>query len=450
MLVPMATEEPVGKVGDLMRKGLWAPVKAILPKNPWLRVLVYALPVVLLLALFGPALEVVLKLVDLVIRVIEPMLQTTVGRILLLLVVLSITALLLFWLLRRRVRDMRAEATLGRHLQATAALVGSDRKKSRELFRRVAKYRGPLPQRYPHVVQDANLKLARQSLADNKVDEALGWLARCVEPGLPKELMRSLLQLRLEALRRQGEVLPATLRREAEDAVGRFPDDVSMLGVLRDLAEHEHNVDEVLQWQEKIAKHAPPATAVRERQRYVDALVAAGEAAIAAGDLDAAKKLAKRLQKAEPEGASGKLLLGDVHRAAREFRQAVRAYGATRSPTGLDRIAELLSEHPGAVEPRELLSNCPMQGGLLLVARELARAGEYERAERAARVAAEALGPTPTVCAVLAEVLDLLGEQQKAQLLREQTVARLLQTPVQAPGSTAAAGAAAGTAGSDA
>lgn len=427
----------MGKVGNLLRKGLWAPVKAILPKNPWLRVLVYALPVVLLLALFGPALDVVLKLMDLVIRVIEPMLQTTVGRILLLLVVLTITSLLLFWLLRRRVRDMRAEATLGRHLQATAALVGSDRKKSRELFRRVAKYRGPLPQRYPHVVQDANLKLARQSLADNNVDEALGWLARCVEPGLPKELTRSLLQLRLEALRRQGEVLPATLRREAEEAVSRFPDDVSMLSVLRDLAESEGNAGEVLQWQEKIAKHAPPATAVRERQRYVDALVATGATALEAGDQDAAKKLAKRLQKAEPDGASGKLLLGDVHRAAGEFRQAVRVYGGTRSPTGLDRIAELLSEHPGAVEPRELLSNCPMQGGLLLVARELARAGEHERAERAARVAAEALGPTPTVCAVLAEVLDLLGEQQKAQLLREQTVARLLAAPGAAASETA-------------
>ena len=73
----------MGKMGSLLRKGLWAPVKAILPKNPWLRVLCYALPVVLLLALFGPALEVVLKLVDLVIRVIEPMLQTTVGRVIL-------------------------------------------------------------------------------------------------------------------------------------------------------------------------------------------------------------------------------------------------------------------------------------------------------------------------------------------------------------------------------
>ncbi len=419
----------MGKIGSVVRKGLWAPIKAILPKNPWLRVLVYALPIVLVLALFGPAPDVVLRLVDLVIRVIEPLLQTTIGRILLMLVVVTITALLLFWLLRRRVREMRAEATLGRHLQATAALVGLDRRKSRDLFRRVARYRGPLPDRYPHVVQDANLKLARQSLDRNKVDEALGWLARVVEPGLPKELSRSLLQLRLEALRRQGEVLPATLRREAEQAVVRFPEDVNMLAVLRDLSESEGKAQEVLKWQEKIAKHAPPATRVRERQRYVDALVAAGQRALQGGEVDAAKKIAKRLQKAEPDGASGKLLLGDVHRAAGEFRQAVRLYGSTASPTGLDRIAELLGENPGVIEPRELLANCPMQGGLLLVARELARAGEYQRAERAARVAAESLGPTPTVCAVLAEVLDLLGQEQKAQLLREQTVARLLSPP---------------------
>lgn len=416
----------MGRVGDVMRKGLLAPIKALLPKNPWLRVLVYALPFVLLLALFGPALDVVLKLVDLFVRVLEPMLETTVGRILLLLVTFAVLGMVLFWLLKQRVRDMRAEATLGRHLHATAALVGLDRRASRERFRKVARYRGPLPERYPHVVQDANLKLARLALADGHVDEAMGWLTRVVEPGLPKELQRTLLQLRLEALRRQGQVLPATLRREAEAAVQRFGGDVAMLRVLRELCEAEGALDEAVEWQDKVVKHAPPASATGERQRFVDMLVAAGERALAAGDHDRARRLGKRLQKADPDGPSGSLLLGDVHRALGEHRKAVQVYGATRSPIGLDRIAELLGEHPGAVEPRELLASCPMQGALLLVARELARAGEHARAERAARVAADALGPTPTVCAVLAEVLDLLGEQAKAQLLREQTVARLL------------------------
>ena len=60
------------------------------------------------------------------------------------------------------------------------------------------------------------------------------------------------------------------------------------------------------------------------------------------------------------------------------------------------------------------------------MARELARSGEHARAERAARLAADALGPTPTVCAVLAEVLELLGDERRALLLREQTLARLL------------------------
>jgi hypothetical protein len=110
-----------------------------------------------------------------------------------------------------------------------------------------------------------------------------------------------------------------------------------------------------------------------------------------------------------------------------DFRKAIKVYGSARTPSGLDRIAELLSEHPGVVEPRELLASCPTRGALLLVARELARSGERERAARAARIAGEALGPTPTVCAVLAEVLELLGDDRNAQDLREQTITRLLR-----------------------
>lgn len=416
----------MGRVGDAVRRGLWAPVRAILPKNPWLRVLVCALPFVLLLALFGPALDVAVRLVELVVRLVEPLLATTLGRVLLLLVVFTCGGMFAVWLLRGRVRDLRAEAALGRHLQATGALVGLDPRRSRDLFRRVARYRGPLPDRYPHLVADANLKLARMALDGGAVDEALGWLARVVEPGLPDELLRSLLQLRVCALRRQGEVLPGALRGEVERAVARFPDDYALLGELRDLVAADGDALAVPPLQEKVCKHAPPAQQARERQRLLDCLTAAGHAALAAGDLDAARRLAKKLGQADKDGPAAGLLAGDVHRAAGDLRQAIRAWGATRSPAGLDRIAELLHQHPGVVDVRELIECCPLQGTLLLVARELARQGESARAERAARLAAEALGPTATVCAVLAEVLALLGQEGKARLLREQAVARLL------------------------
>lgn len=416
----------MSKVGSLLRRGMLAPIKAVLPKNPWLRVVVYALPVVLLLALFGPALDVALKLVDLVLRVLEPLLQTTLGRVILVVAVLASGSVILVWLLRSRVREMRAEAALGRHIGATAALVGMNRRACRDQFRRVAAYRGPLPARFPHIVQDAHLKLARLALADGDVDGALGSLARVVEPGLPKELERSLLQLRLEALRRQGEVLPATLRREAEAALKRFGADVAVLAVLRDVAAAEGDLDAAVDRQEQIAGSAPPAARVAEQQRFIDMLVAAGRRVLDAGDPERARRYAKRLHRADPEGATSKILLGDVHAALGEHRRAVQEYGAARSPQGLDRIAELTAAHPGVLDPRELVACCPMQGVLLVVARELARAGEHDRAERAARLAADALGPTPTVCAVLAEVLELLGDGRRAQLLREQTVAALL------------------------
>ena len=419
----------MARLGKLAARGLLAPVKALLPKNPWLRVLLYALPILLLLAFFGPALEVVLRLMEFVLQILQPMLQTTVGRILLVMALISVTAAVLCWLLRTRVREMRAEAILGRHLFATAALVSMDRRHSREQFRRVARYRGPTPARYPHVVQDAQLKLARLALEADDVDGALGWLARVVEPGLPKELQRSMLQLRLDALRRQGQVLPATLRREAEAALQRFKGDVVVLRVLRELSETEGKVDEAISRQEQIVANAAPAGHPIEQQRLVDMLSQAGRRALDNGDFDRARKVAHKLQKADPKGGNGSLLAGDVHRAANQPRKAVQLYGKVRSPAGLDRIAELLSERPGAVEIRELLAWCPLQGILLVVARELARAGELDRAKRAARVAAEALGPTPTVCAVLAEVLELLGDRDKASLLREETVARLLVSP---------------------
>ncbi len=427
-------------LGDLLRRGMSAPVRALLPRNPWLRVLLLALPFVLLLALFGPALDVLLKLLDLGLRVFEPLLQTTLGRILLLLVVFSLGGLVAVWLLRRRVQDLRAEAALGRHLQAVADLVGCDRRRSRERFRKVARYRGPLPARYPHLGADCNLKLARLSLEQDRVDEALGWLARVVEAGLPDELQRSLVQLRVRALRRQGEVLPAALEAEVRQAVARFPHDYHLLCDLRDLVAAGGDPHATAAAQENVSRAAPPALAAREHQRWIDELTRSGQAHLDAGEYDACRRVGKRLAALDQDGPASGLLLGDLHRRTGDLRQAVRAFAATRSPAGLDRIAELLSTHPGAVDVRELVECCPLQGTLLLVARELARHGDHERAERAARRAAEALGPTPTVCGVLAEVLQLLGKAEQARLLREQAIVRLLQPRRGADGTGAGGG----------
>ena len=73
-----------------------------------------------------------------------------------------------------------------------------------------------------------------------------------------------------------------------------------------------------------------------------------------------------------------------------------------------------------------MLECSPTEGALLLVAREYARSGDYDRALRAARRAARNLGPLPSVTAVLSEVLTLCGQHEEAAQIRDQAVVRLL------------------------
>lgn len=416
----------MGRLGDGFRRILTAPLRALLPKSGWQRWLLIALPIVLLLWFLEPAVNVLLKLLELLQRLLQPLLETTFGRILLLLVVTALVLGAAALLLRGRLRRFRAQLVLGRHLQAVAALLDEDGKRSRDQFQRLARHRGPLPHEYEPLAQDAALKAARLALQQRDVDDALAWLTRVVEKRLPPELLRSLLQLRVQALQLQGAILPQTLETEIRAAVERFADDYVLQGQLRDLLRQQGRLDELLPVQEKLLKLAPPWRQPAERQQLVEDLLAAGERALARGELDVAKRCAKKLRAVDKEGPAGGLLLGKVLAAGGDGRSAIREWGATRSPEGLDLIAGLLQERPGIIGVRELLECCPMQGTLLLVARELARRGEVEPAERAARAAAQALGPTPSVCAALVEVLSLLGKDQQAALLCEQAVQRLV------------------------
>ena len=418
----------MGKLGDSMRRMMTAPLRALMPRNKLVRWALILLPILLILAFLEPAVDLLIKLLELGMRVIEPLLDTTVGRVLLLLVVFVLGGVVTATLLRSRLRAFRGRVLLGRHLQGVAALLTSDSKRCRERFLRVAKRKAVKPVEYPALVQDANIKLARLCLEENDVDGALGWLTRVVEPDLPAELARSLLQLRVQALRRQGAALPETLEQEVRGGLAQFADDYVLYKELRGLVLAREDLVEAAEVQTKVAKLAPPEEVVAERQTLVEDLTAAGRAKISAGDLDAARKYHIRMNKLG--GPVAGLLLGEIYAAAGDARAAVKAFGATRSPEGLDRIAELMSDHPGIMEPRELMECCPMQGTLLVVARELARQGELEQARRAAQHAAEILGPTPTVCAVLVEILQLLGRDEEARLLGEQAVQRLLDPNV--------------------
>lgn len=431
-----AKAETVADRPSFLRKAAAKAGKAMLPKTWKGKALLYGFPLLLLLALLDPVFGIVHKVFDLLGQILAPALDTAIGRIVATLLSLAAMLWVLWRVFRQQVRSMRCHALLGRHFDATAALLAGDEARARNLLKAICRRRRVKPEEYPWIVQDACLKLARLALDAHRPAEALLWVARCSDPLLPPELDRSRCQLRIAALAAHVDALPETAIAEARQACDRHPEDARLWSALRLLLLAQGNLAGAAEAQSHVVEHAAPAELRAAQETLCHDARSAGMRALETGDLDFAKKMQRAIHKLP--GPDGGLLAGEILVCKGDYRGAVRAFGDTASPEGLDRIAALLRERPGCVEPRELLACCPMQGTVLLVANELARLGQREAALRAARLAAEQLGPTPTVCLSLAETLAMLGETDRAQALAVAATQRLLwpQAPSDAPKST--------------
>ncbi len=417
------------KLGNLFKSALATPLKAMMPKNPWLRVLIIAIPILLLMALFKPLFELLSDGLKVVFGLFAPFLENATGRLLLLNLLLGLALVFSFYLFRGRFRQLRSGLQLRRLQDGIMALALGQDHRAADLLRKVALYAGPLPSEYPHVVSDARLKLARLALSKSDYNRSLSWLTPIREHSLPKELRRSLLQLKVDTYLLQGEVLPETVQSELDSSLAQFPDDLRMLKQRRQIHLEQGDLLAAAKIQEQICKHAPKARQAVARHRWLLDLVVAGTRALEGGELDQALSLAKRAHKVDADHPEPICLLGKVHQAKGDARRAIKEWGRSRSPEGLRLIGSLLDDFPGVLSPRELLECCPSQGGLLLVSRELARTGETQKALRAARRAARHLELTPQVASILGEVMTLCGEPEEARKLSDQAFQRLLSPP---------------------
>lgn len=415
----------MGRLASAFRRFVGRPIRAVLPERPWLRVAVIAIPVLVVLALLAPVFGLLEQTANLVTRVVVPLLESRGGRLLALNVLLLVAGAVAFVSLRSRLRGLRQGLLLRRHVEGVRHLLDDDPRRARDAFRRVVKSRSAPPPEFPSIADDARIKLARIALADGEPDQAIHWLARVREPGLPPELRRSLAHLRAEAFATPGAVLPETLERELREALTEVGDDARLLSLLRDVVRGTRGREsEVADLQERILERSCPRFRVAARQQLVDDLLHAASAARARGKPDEAAALARRAHKADPDSPHPGCVLGEARAAAGDLRGAVREWGATRSPRGLELIARLLDDHPGMLTPRELLEGCPTRGAVLLVAREYARRGEFRKAERAARSAGKAL--TPSSATLLAQVLELTGRSADSERMCQEALRRLL------------------------
>ncbi|MHC4853536.1 MAG: hypothetical protein ACYTF5_16120, partial [Planctomycetota bacterium] len=102
----------MGKLGDAVGRLIGAPLRMLLPKNRLLRFLVIAIPILLVLALFAPILELLGKGIDALVKIFTPLLDNPTGRLVLTNLMLVALAWILFRMLAGRVQRIRSGLVL--------------------------------------------------------------------------------------------------------------------------------------------------------------------------------------------------------------------------------------------------------------------------------------------------------------------------------------------------
>ncbi len=383
------------------RRGFLPRLGRLLPKSRWLRLALIAVPIVFLLAAVDPLLGLVAMGGSGLGAVFGPLLDAPYGRLALAIAAVGTT----MWIVARTwgapLRTLRARALLHRHLAGIAAVLQDDPRRAQRLLEGVACARGPFPTEFPSLREDACLKLARLALDAGAPARAQAWLLRVPEADLSPALARSHAQLRALIELATPGALPASVDRVVREALARFPDDLVLLGALRDVRTAQGATAEAATVQDRVARACRDPAA---RTRLASLWLEAAAKAWAASDEAATHAHLAAARTADPMLAAEDLLAVEICVRQGDVRGALRGSCRVPGPRGLTRAAELLAAMPHDLTPREVLEICPTQGGLLLAAQVYAQRGDAARAHRATRLAARAMPDSPTAAAAIAAV----------------------------------------------
>lgn len=374
--------------------------------------------VLAVLAAVAPVVDLVAGALSFVGRLLEPLLDSPVGRLVLLNLLLFGGVVWLFLGLRHRLGLLRTGLTLERHLDGIRALCRDDRDAARAAFSAVARARTRPPEEHPGLHIDARLKLARLAIEDGEPGEASRLLLDVRDRDLPVELRRSLTQLRLLAEVQLGETLPEELERAVRAGLEEFRDDLVLLELLTDVLRRAGRFDAVLEIGRRLLKRSGGMAARRRGATLARDLLAAADIARDEGSagLDRAEAWIREAVDLDPEDPATGCVLGDLLAVRGDLLAALQAYGATASVLGLERAAELLDRHPGRLGPREILAALPFDDTVVLVAREMLRSGDRDAARRAVRMALRSPVHPGFIASMLDEVREALGEVDGAPL----------------------------------
>lgn len=405
------------------------PVKAWLKKHKWVRRLLYVTPVLLVLALIGPVLGAVNKLLGLVMTVVSPLFETSVGRVVLVTLLVVGAIAVVYFFFKDRVLDAFRRYALSLHLRALEARLAGRVAEAERLFRSVlrcgrffdlqkglASTHGPLD-------VAARLELARAALLRGEAKRARRELALVTRKDLSKRqtLCLAELEARIHTMTSTG-IAETVIRklREAHEAWPAHPDIALLLaGRIEQSGDAEAAAGVLRESLRKVTKlraheitHALAALELRRSER-----------AILTGDYALAQRLVDRALRLE-ESEAGLLRKADLLLAKADLDGALRVLADVGTPQAKARARALLLADDVPLDARMLLERIPSRASLLTLAEHFYTRSDLGRARRTLEVLLRGMeAPSPRALALLASIEMEEGHEDLAR----ETLGRALQ-----------------------
>ncbi|GEM_PF-3319383 len=373
----------------------WRPVSGWFRRHPWIRRLLFLLPLLAVLALLGPVFGALDNFLALLGRILSPLIDTGPGRIVLAVLLLAGILLVVWRFARGRLLEALRSHGLRRLLDGIEkGLLGEgdhgagDFRKVLRLARWVDLSEGEASA-HGDLALTARLGLARLEFDLGRLDRAAASLARIPKNRLQGRQRWAHAELQSAIASASKDALPGArlaLLREAHEAWPGHPRIAMRLaGLLQELGKSAEAVS-VLEETAKAKKRVGGAgdleiledELARLHVRLAREAIASGETKLALDHCRASLRV-----KASDEA---RLLQADLQLALGELEEAVRILSDLPLPETMERIAALLEDPDRPVDERDLLLAIPRRDMLFLLARRWLSRGRPEYSMRALEV----------------------------------------------------------------
>ncbi len=379
---------------------------------------IYLALAVAVLFVVGPLLRIVATIFDILRPLITALLDNPVGRLLF----YNALALLLLWLVWRKVRagfhrlfGLRAmrhfldglhQMVLGRWRRAVDCFL------SVEKIARWVRLEDAVPE-HRDIRADAWLKIATCELRLGRPNEARAWLLRLREGQiLTDHVRRNHAELRALSYDLDDELEAETVLRELEKTAKADQSNRRILLALRDRLEATGDLERTA----TVARRLAAVSEGRE-QEEAEAYVALLDFRRAHKALDEGdrKRTLKALKARTGDGRSA-LLLGDLAIESGDLAGALKAWGRAVSLPVFDRIADLLRSGrlDGDREKELLLKHFPYAGTMIALAEHYRTKGDTRKAKAALDKVLASSGGNMTVLRLYASCLEAEGDAAAA------------------------------------